>query len=71
MQIKVEREMTPGALLRELIEKRVGPLTRDHYDCLDRLTGTCAAISPEAYEAIANEFANAVRMSILREGNQR
>lgn len=71
MKITVEKEMTPGALLRELVERRVGALTRDSHDCLDRFTGTCAAISPEAYEAIASDFISAVRMSILREGNQR
>ena len=71
MKITVEKEMTPGALLRELIERRVGALTRDDYDCFDRFTGKSDAISPEAYEDIASEFISAVRMSILREGNQR
>jgi hypothetical protein len=66
MKITVEKEMTPGALLRELVEKHT-----PRHDAFDRPIGTGTTLTDRAYEDIASEFISAVRASILREGNQR
>jgi hypothetical protein len=66
MKITVEKEMTPGALLRELIERHT-----PRHDAFDRPIGAGTTLTDRAYEDIASEFISAVRTSILREGNQR
>jgi hypothetical protein len=51
-----------------LLEKRTGPIKTQGYDTFDR--PATVTISNETYEAVAEEFAAAVRAHAQREGNK-
>ncbi len=65
MKVKVEKEISLGELLHELLSKRgIRALSSDYYD---RQT----EVGAEGLALVAEDFYDAVRASILREGNQR
>lgn len=65
MKIKVEKEVSLGELLHELLSKRgIRVLSSDYHD---RQT----EVGADGLTLVAKDFYDAVRTSILREGNQR
>jgi len=63
MKITVKKEVSLGALLREVMEKRTGVIRMSGYDRFDRPTET--GIDDATYEKVAEEF-----YALTREGGR-